>query len=107
MRVGCQEHGFAGGLDRTWIDIDKDAKNMWRSALRFSAVGLEMGIAVALGYGAGWWLDTKFGTSYLKIVGLLFGIAASFMTLVRVARDLSRMERDGEGDGDQSNGEPK
>ena len=60
---------------------------MWRTALRFSAVGLEMGLAVAIGYGAGFWLDNKFGTDpYLKIVMLLFGIGAAFNAIYQAAR---------------------
>lgn len=52
-----------------------------------------MGAAVAIGYGAGWWLDGKFGTRpTLSFIGLLLGIAASFMTIVRVARELRRQE---------------
>lgn len=79
--------------------IDRDAKKMWRAALRFSAVGLEMGVAVVLGYGAGWWLDRRLGTApYLTVTCLLLGIAAGFMTIVRVARELQRLDR---GDGDE------
>lgn len=75
--------------------IDRDAKKMWRSALRYSAVGLEMGVAVAVGYGAGWWLDGRFGTKpYLAFIGLLFGIAAGFLTLVRVGRELNRLSEE-------------
>jgi ATP synthase protein I len=74
--------------------IDPDAKHMWRNALRFSAVGLEMGVAVTIGYGAGWWLDKTFGTKpYLTMVMLLFGIAAGFMTIVRAAKELNKMDR--------------
>lgn len=78
---------------------------MWRNALRFSAVGLEMGVAVAIGYGAGWWLDKTFGTKpYLTMVMLLFGIAAGFMTIVRAAKELNRMDQTGQLDQtDQTN----
>ena len=68
--------------------MDPDAKKMWRSALRHSAVGLEMGFAVAIGFGSGWWLDDKFGTKpYLMIVMLMFGIIAGFRGIYRVARE--------------------
>lgn len=73
---------------------------MWRTALRFSAVGLEMGIAVIVGYGAGWWLDRKFGTEpYLSIILLLFGIAAAFKAIYDAAK---RASREQEQDGDDS-----
>ena len=55
---------------------------MRRIALRFSAIGMEMGLAVVIGYVAGWWLDKTFGTKpYLTMVMLLFGIAAAFMAI--------------------------
>jgi ATP synthase protein I len=90
MRVLCAaaiRPGCAGAR------IDKDAKKMWRSALRFSAVGLEMGVAVAIGYGVGWYLDRRFGTKpYLTIIWLLLGIGAAFYTIFRVARELNKMD---------------
>ena len=68
---------------------------MWRAAARFSAVGLELGIAIGVGYGGGWYLDGKFGTKpYLSMVGLLLGIGAGVMTFVRVARELQQLDRD-------------
>ena len=66
---------------------------MWRAALRYSALGLEMGVAVAIGYGVGWWLDRRFGTKpYLTMVFLLLGIAAGFLGLIRAAREVARSE---------------
>jgi ATP synthase protein I len=71
---------------------------MWRAALRYSALGLEMGVAVVIGYGLGWWLDRKLGTRpYLTIVLLLLGIAAGFRGLIRAAREVAAGDR-GEGD---------
>ncbi|MCC6747656.1 MAG: AtpZ/AtpI family protein [Deltaproteobacteria bacterium] len=73
---------------------------MWRAALRYSAVGLEMGVAVLVGYGAGWWLDKKFGTKpYLSLVMLLVGIAAGFLALIRVAKEVGREEERSKQDG--------
>jgi len=66
-------------------------KKMWRNALRYSAVGMEMGIAVGIGYGAGWWLDKKFGTEpYLMLLMLLFGVAAGFKAIIDAAKRSSR-----------------
>ena len=75
------------------VAIDKDAKKMWRSALRFSAVGLEMGVAVAIGYGLGWYLDSKLGTKpTFTLVGLLLGIAAAFLTIIRAGIALRKLD---------------
>jgi ATP synthase protein I len=65
---------------------------MWRATLRFSAVGLEMGVAVAIGYGLGWWLDGRFSTRpYLTVAMLLLGIAAAFRSLYRAAKEGQRV----------------
>ncbi|MFH1129804.1 MAG: AtpZ/AtpI family protein [Pseudomonadota bacterium] len=75
--------------------IETDGKKPWAAALRYGAVGMEMGIAVLLGYGAGWWLDQKFGTKpILTIVMLLLGIAAGFSALYRIAKEVAQQETD-------------
>ena len=80
---------------------------MWRAALRHSALGLEMGVAVVLGYGLGWWLDRRFDTKpTLTMVCLLLGIAAGFRGLIRAAREITR-ESDREDRGEDRGGERK
>ena len=71
---------------------------MWKVSLRYSAVGLEMGLAVCLGYLFGHWLDTKFGTDpYLTLTMLLLGIATAFRAIIRVALEVNRDDdEDGE-----------
>jgi F0F1-type ATP synthase assembly protein I len=55
--------------------------------LRLSSVGLELGIAVTLGYLAGSWLDARLGTTpWLMIVLLIFGVAAGFRGVYTAAR---------------------
>ena len=62
---------------------------MWGVALRYSAVGLEMGLAVGLGYLFGHWLVGKFGTDpYLTLTMLLLGIATAFRAIIRVALEV-------------------
>ena len=70
----------------------KDKKNRPLSdLLRLSSVGLEMGVAVAIGWGIGYWLDKRFGTDpWLMIVFLLLGVAAGFKSLIKAAREASR-----------------
>jgi len=69
---------------------------MWRQAARFSAVGLEMGIAVSIGYFAGTWLDDKLGTKpYLMLLMLILGIGAAFNAIYTAAKRAA-WGRDGE-----------
>jgi ATP synthase protein I len=62
------------------------------------SVGLEMAIAVAIGFFGGQWLDGALGTGpVLKWVGLAFGIAAAGLAVVRVSRRyLKDVDRDDE-----------
>jgi ATP synthase protein I len=62
---------------------------------KLSSVGLEMGIAVALGSGIGYWLDKKFGTKpWLMLVFLLLGVAAGFKGIYTAAREATRGNRE-------------
>jgi len=59
----------------------------WKSA-QLASVGLEMGLAVLIGWGIGSWLDRKLGTApWLMILFLLFGSAAGFKALIELARE--------------------
>jgi ATP synthase protein I len=74
--------------------LDRDQKEMWRLAARFSAVGLELAIAVVLGYFVGRWLDEQAGTEpWLMVLFVVLGSAAGMKALYRVARktDLEKM----------------
>jgi ATP synthase protein I len=64
-------------------------------AAQLASVGLEMGVAVAIGYGIGWWADKKLGTKpWLMLVGVLVGVAAGFKALYESAKTLSRGLKD-------------
>ena len=74
--------------------MDRDQKQMWRLTARYGAVGLEFGIAIALGYFLGAWLDEQAGTTpYLMILFVVLGAAAGMKSLLRVAKkvDLEKM----------------
>jgi ATP synthase protein I len=56
-------------------------------AAQFASVGIEMGIAVAIGAGIGYLLDSWLGTApWLLLLFLLFGVAAGFKGLIDASR---------------------
>ena len=63
--------------------MSKADQNKWSQVGRYLSLAMMLPICVVIGYGIGYWLDQKFGTGYLYIVGLLFGIAAGFVELIR------------------------
>lgn len=64
----------------------EDRKQL-KLATRVSAVGLEMVLAIVVGYFGGRWLDGRFDTApYLAYVGLAVGLIAGFKALVTVAK---------------------
>lgn len=67
--------------------IDPETKKLWRIAGSTGAVGIEVAVAIAIGYFGGHWLDGKFHTSpWLTIVGFVAGVGAAVKALVRVTR---------------------
>lgn len=74
--------------------MDRDQKEMWRLAARYSAVGLEIAIAIVLGFFVGRWIDGQAGTEpWWMLVFVLLGVGAGVKALVRVVRktDLEKL----------------
>jgi ATP synthase protein I len=64
---------------------------MWRAAGTTGAVGIEIVLAVLVGYWGGQWLDRHLGTTpWLMYLGLAAGIGAAIKALVRVVRQYNR-----------------
>jgi F0F1-type ATP synthase assembly protein I len=64
---------------RIWLDV--------------SIIGIQFPVSIALGYFFGRWLDGIFETEpWLTIIFALFGIAAGFVNLFRIAAQASRAE---------------
>lgn len=71
-------------------------QSLWRAGLLVASVGLEMAVAVAVGYFVGDWVDKKIGTEpWAMLIFLGCGIAAAFRSLWRTAKRL--WPRDTEG----------
>lgn len=47
------------------------------------SAGMVFPVSIAIGYAMGYYLDKFFGTSFLYIIFLLFGIAAGFISFFR------------------------
>jgi hypothetical protein len=67
--------------------MDPEAKKMWAIAASTGAVGLEIAVAIGIGYLGGQYLDRKLGVApWLTWVGFAAGVGASIKALVRVVR---------------------
>lgn len=67
---------------------DKPEPNVGRMLARYLSLAMMLPVATFVGYVMGYLLDKLFHTTFLKIVFLLFGIAAGFLDLFReLAKD--------------------
>ncbi len=63
----------------------------WRALAELSALGMTMVLATVIGLVAGYYADRWLGTSpWLLLLGLVLGIAASFVSLFRSVRSAER-----------------
>ena len=69
----------------------KDDKRRAFRQLYLLSAGMALPVATIIGYAMGYYLDKWLGTSFLKIVFLLFGIAAGFLSFYRT---IARLEKD-------------
>jgi ATP synthase protein I len=54
---------------------------------QLSTVGLSFVLALVMGFGAGFWLDGRLGTSpWLAMLGFAMGVGAGVLNVVRVMR---------------------
>ena len=61
----------------------KDDKRLRFQQLGLLSAGLSFPVAIVIGYAMGYFLDRWLGTTFLKIVFLLLGIAAGFLSFYR------------------------
>lgn len=67
--------------------IGPEGRRQLQLAARFAGAGLEIAIAIVVGYFGGRYLDRWLGTGpYLSYVGLLLGIVAGFRNLFLLAK---------------------
>ena len=57
--------------------------NVWIQVARYLSLATLLPAATFAGYAIGYGLDHLFGTRFLRIVFLVFGIAGGFLNLIR------------------------
>lgn len=71
--------------------MDPEAKKMWAIAGSTGAVGIEIAVAIGIGYFGGQYLDRRLGVApWLTWVGFAAGVGASIKALVRVVRSYQK-----------------
>jgi F0F1-type ATP synthase assembly protein I len=65
--------------------MQESEKKSWLKAEAVFQVGATLVLAPLVGYFIGAWLDGRMHTTWIKIAGLLVGIAGGFVQLIRVA----------------------
>ncbi len=72
-----------------------DQRKFYRQLARVSAIGLEMGLSVAIGLAIGYFLDRYFHTKpWLTVIFLILGIVAAFRSLFSLAKDIDKTGRE-------------
>ena len=72
-------------------------KDIYKTLLNYSALGLEMGFSVIIGLAAGFYADKYLGTyPYLTLVFMLFGMAAAFKAVYRAYKRLKKEDDEGD-----------
>jgi ATP synthase protein I len=77
------------------MEEDKDnKKRSYRQFARYSAIGLEMGLSVAIGLAIGYYLDRYFQTKpWLTMIFLILGVVAGFRRLASLAKEIGKGDR--------------
>jgi ATP synthase protein I len=66
--------------------LPPEGRKQLRQATKVGAIGLELGLAVLVGYFGGRWIDTQLGsTPWFMYIGFVCGVLAGFKSLYRIA----------------------
>jgi len=69
--------------------MKEDDRNTYKTASRFLALGLEMGISIGAGYFIGDYLDHRFSTSpYLTIFFFIAGLGAAIRAVYSAVKNV-------------------
>ncbi len=74
--------------------MEEEKRKFYRQFARISAIGLEMGLSVAVGLAIGYLLDRYLGTRpWLMVTFLILGVIAGFRSLFSLAREIGKSGR--------------
>ena len=80
--------------------MTEDSQSRRNEAVTVSSsldLGLRFALAIAIGTGGGYWLDSKFNTLPLfLIIGLFIGATSGFLTIYRAVYSPKTKENEGE-----------
>jgi F0F1-type ATP synthase assembly protein I len=66
-------------------DRDKQERSFWLAVARYSQIAVTLPAAVVAGWLLGGYLDRRLHTTWLYLAGLIVGIVAGFVELIRTA----------------------
>ena len=77
----------------TAVQEPKERPVAWAKYLSNASIGIEMGAALVVGMGIGWFLDRTFGTKpWCLVIFTAFGIVAGFRNMIVAARKAAAEE---------------
>lgn len=83
------------GLDYRAVAAAPDSRTL-KTLGQLSTIGLAFVFALVLGFGGGFWLDERLGTTpWLSLLGFALGLAAGVLNVVRTMRSVAAAERSG------------
>ncbi len=75
----------------TPAEAPQQPRSPLQTAAQLSYLGIFFGVAILIGYGAGRWIERRWGGApWPSLGGVLLGVAAGFRELYRVARRFSK-----------------
>ena len=67
------------------------SQTTWQLIGQLSTIGMSFVLALVMGFGGGYWLDTMLGTKpWLSFVGFFLGLAAGVLNVYRVLQLANR-----------------
>ncbi len=63
--------------------MKSDQRSPWVQVGRYTQLAFVLPACVVVGYAIGYYLDKAFETTFIRLVGLLVGVAAGFIELIR------------------------